>query len=140
MAKVEADIEVQRFGYHGDGAGRRLAFPHAHTHKIEGRAGLARYGAADCTFENLEGRLDTLRWGADAASIGSAWLREEAERYDVAVERAEFPKGVRLVRAADASVELISPHVTFAELRLTAKGPFGRSRPADPVSAPAPVS
>src|SRR5678809_452251 len=38
----------------------------------------------------------------------------------------------------DAGVELLAPHVTFADLRLTVKGPFGRPKPA---AAPAvPVS
>ena len=141
MAKVEADIEVQRFAFDGDGSGRRLIFPNAHTHKIEGRSGQTAYGASDATFERLEGRLDTLRWSADAASIGSAWLRDDAGRVDLAVERCELPKGVRLVRAADAGVELLAPHVTFAELRLTVKGPFERSTTkAAPPAAPAPVA
>ena len=52
MANVDADIEVQRFGFSNDGAKRRMVFPHAQTHKIEGRAGQTAYGAADCTFEN----------------------------------------------------------------------------------------
>ncbi len=80
MANVDADIEVQRFGYSGDGQGRRLLFPHAQTQKIEGRAGQTTYGAADCNFEKLEGRLDTLRWQAESASVGSAWQRNDAGR------------------------------------------------------------
>src|SRR4051812_39740636 len=55
MAKVEADIQVKSFGYDGDGAGRRLLFPHAETQKLEGRSGGTAYGAADCAFEGLEG-------------------------------------------------------------------------------------
>jgi hypothetical protein len=140
MATVDADIEVQRFGFAGDEHGKRLLFPRAQTHKIEGRAGQTVYGAADATFENLEGRLDTLRWTAEAASIGSAWLRDDAGRFDVQVERAELPHGIRLVRAADANIELLAPHVTFSELRLTANGPFGRSKPAEPPQQPAPPS
>ncbi|HSD88660.1 MAG TPA: hypothetical protein VLB44_14125 [Kofleriaceae bacterium] len=132
MAKVEADIEVKSFGYDGDGNGRRLLFPRAQTHKIEGRSGATTYGAADCSFEGLEGRLDTLRWKADAASAGSAWLRDDAGRFDVAVERAEFPSGLVLTRAVDYGIEILSPHVTFSELRLTIKGPFNRTKPAEP--------
>ncbi|HEY5947319.1 MAG TPA: hypothetical protein VIV40_17565 [Kofleriaceae bacterium] len=135
MPNVDADIEVQRFGYAGDDQGRRLLFPHAQTHKIEGRSGHTAYGANDCTFEHLEGRLDTLRWQAESASIGSAWLRNDAGTFDVHVERAELPHGIRLVRAADANIELLAPNVTFSELRLTFKGPFGRTTPA---AAPAP--
>jgi hypothetical protein len=113
MAKVEANIEVKSFGYDGDGSSRRLLFPHAQTNKVEGR-------------------LDTLRWTAESASAGSAFIRDDAGRFDVSVERAEFPNGLRLTRAADYGIELIAPHVTFAELRLTIKGPFGRKAPAEP--------
>ncbi len=137
MANVNADLDVQRFGYAGDGQGRRLLFPSAQTHKIEGRAGQTTYGAADCSFEGLEGRLDTLRWQAESASVGSAWLRDDAGRFDVNVQRAELPHGIRLVRAADANIELLAPHVTFSELRLTVKGPFERKGPPVPVPAAA---
>src|SRR6185369_1534842 len=140
MATVDADIEVQRFGFASDTQGKRLVFPRAATHKIEGRAGQTTYGAGDATFEGLEGRLDTLRWTAEAASFGTAWLRDDAGRFDVHVERAELPRGLMLTRAADANLELLAPHVTFSELRLTAKGPFGRSKPAEPAPAAAPVS
>lgn len=130
---VEADIEVQRFGF-GD---RKLTFPHAHTHKIEGRSGGVTYGAADCTFEALEGRLDTLRWSAEAASVGSAWLRDDAGRFDLQVQRAEMPHGIMLMRGS-SGIELISPHVTLSEVKISAKGPFGRSKPATPPAAPLP--
>jgi hypothetical protein len=136
MAKVEADLEVKSFGYDGDSGGRRLLFPHAQTHKLEGRAGATTFGAGDAAFEGLEGRLDTLRWTAESASAGTAWLRDDGGRFDVSVERAEFPSGLRLTRAADYGIELISPHVTFAELRLTVKGPFGRSKPVDAAPPP----
>jgi len=140
MANVHADIEVKTFGFDGDGNGRRLLFPTAHTKKIEGRAGQTTYGAADATFDNLQGRLDTLRWMADAASIGAAWLKDDAGRFDLGVERCEFPKGVRIVRAADASIELLAPHVTFAELRLNVKGPFEAPKTALPLLPAEPVS
>lgn len=141
MAKVEADVEVQRFAYEGGDQGRRLVFPRAQAHKLEGRAGNTTYGAGDCSFEGLEGRLGTLRWIAEAASAGAAWLRDDAGRFDLAIERAEFPRGLLLTRAADHGVEIISPHVTFSELRLTAKGPFGRERAAAaPQPPPVPAS
>jgi hypothetical protein len=140
MANVDADIEVQRFGYSGDSQGRRLLFPHAQTHKIEGRAGHTSYGAAECNFENLEGRLDTLRWQAEVASVGAAWLRNELGHFDVEVDRAELPHGVRLVRAADANIEILAPQVTFSELRLHIKGPFGRSAKVAPPAPPQPAA
>ena len=142
MAKVHADIDVKRFGFDGESNGRRLVFPTAHTHKIEGRSGQTTYGAADATFDNLQGRLDTLRWSADAASIGAAWLKDDSGRFDLGVDRVEFPKGVRIVRAADASIELLAPHVTFAELRLNARGPFEAPPvvPAKPVEPKSPTA
>ena len=130
---VEADVEVQRLGY----AERRLTFPRAQTHKIEGTSGNVSYGAADCLFEGLEGRLDTVRWQADAASVGSAWLRDASGRYDVAIDRAEFPHGIMLVRAAQG-IEIVSPHVTLSEVRISAKGPFGRGTPEARPAAPKP--
>jgi len=122
-----------------------LLFPRAQTHKVEGRSGATTYGAADCHFENLEGRLDTLRWQAESASVGHAWLRNDAGTFDVQVERAELPHGLRLVRAADANIELLAPNVTFSELRMTLKGPFGRGKnlpppPAQPAPPTSPVA
>ena len=73
--QVETDITVQRFGFMGDEAGRRLRFPRAESHQVEGRSGTVGYGAADCVFDDLEGRLDTLRWTAEAASVGKAAVR-----------------------------------------------------------------
>ncbi|MBA3541342.1 MAG: hypothetical protein H0T79_17150, partial [Deltaproteobacteria bacterium] len=75
---VETDIAVQRFGFTGDETGKKLHFPHTKMDKVEGRAGNATYGATDAAFEDLVGRLDTLRWTAGAASMGSAYLRDDA--------------------------------------------------------------
>ncbi|MGE5180863.1 MAG: hypothetical protein ACM31C_02315 [Acidobacteriota bacterium] len=133
--RVEADVEVQRFGFATDEGGKRLVFPHAHTKEVGGKSGGTGYGAADCTFEGLEGRLDTLRWEAQSASLGGAWLRDDAGRFDIVADRVELPHGIRLVRA-ERGIELLSPHVSFSEARLTIKGPFSR-RPAAPSEAPA---
>jgi hypothetical protein len=133
-SRVEADVEVQRFGFTNEG-GKRLLFPHSHMREIEGKSGGTGYGAADCAFEGLEGRLDTLHWGAAAASIGGGWLRDDSGRVDIAVDRCELPHGIRLVRA-DRGVELLSPHVSLSELRLTIKGPFSRRAPATPPAKP----
>lgn len=135
--QVEADIDVQRFAFKSDESGKRLVFPHAQTHQIAGKSGGTGYGARDCAFEALEGRLDTLRWEAASASIGSAWLRDDAGRFDMAVDRAELPHGIRLVRS-DSGIELLSPHVSFSELRLTVQGPFGRKAETDAPAAPPP--
>lgn len=126
---VESDITVQRFGYTGDEQGKRLTFPHAVSHAVEGRSGAVTYGAADLIFDGLEGRLDTLRWTTDAGSLGSAWLRDDHGRFDVAVERIELSRGAMLTRA-DRGVELVVPHVTLSEMKLTVRGPFGRKEDA----------
>jgi hypothetical protein len=134
---VETDITVQRFGFVSDDSGRRLRFPRAESHQIEGSAGAVTYGARDCAFDDLEGRLDTLRWTADAASVGAAWLRDGAGRFELDVERLEFPRGLRLVRA-DHGVEIMAPYVSLSDMKLIARGPFGRTdrpaaaRPAEP--------
>jgi hypothetical protein len=136
--RVESDITVQRFGFLSDDAGRRLRFPRAECHEIEGAAGAVGYGARDCVLDDLEGRLDTLRWTADAASIGSAWLRDPAGRFEIAVDRVEMPRGLRLVRA-DRGVEIVAPYVSLSEMKLTVRGPFGRTPgPDDPPTPPAP--
>lgn len=130
--QVESDITVQRFAYHGDDKGKRLTFPRATCGTVEGRSGGAAYGAADCTFDDLEARLDTLRWTAEAASIGSAYLRDDAGRYNLAFERVEMPSGIRLTRA-DKGVEILAPHVSLSEVRVDLRGPFDASVP---ISAP----
>ncbi len=137
--RVETDITVQRFGFLSDDDGRRLVFPRTESHRIEGRSGSVAYGVQDALFEGLEGRLDTLRWTADTASLGAAWLRDDARHFDIAVDRIEMARGVMLTRA-ESGVELVAPHVSFSEMKLTIAGPFGRSgekRPAEPGGAPA---
>ncbi len=130
---VESDITVQRFGFTDEGQGRRLTFPRAEVKAAEGRAGAVSYGAKDVLFDGLEGRLDTLRWTADAASIGAAWLRDDAGRIDVRVDRIEMSRGVMLTRA-DRGVEIVAPHVTLSEMNLAVKGPFGMKTAATPAA------
>lgn len=129
--RVETDITVQRFGFLSDDDGRRLRFPRAEARQVDGASGSIAYGARDCVFDDLEGRLDTLRWSADAASVGAAWLRDEAGRIDLQVERSEFPRGLRLVRA-DHGVEIVAPHASLSEARFTVHGPFGRAADGEP--------
>lgn len=133
--RVESDVSVQRFGYTGDDTGRKLHFPRAETHHLEGRSGTVAYGARDILFDALEGRLDTLRWTAEAVSIGNAWLRDDAGRFDIAVDRIEMSRGIMLTRG-EHGVEIVAPHTSLSEMKLTVKGPFGR--PGDkPAPAPA---
>jgi hypothetical protein len=137
--KVETDITVQRFGFIRGEVGTRLRFPRAELRQIEGFAGAVGYGARDCVLDDLEGRLDTLRWTADAASVGAAWLHDEAGRIDISVERVEMPRGLRLVRA-DRGVEIVAPYVSLSDMKLTVRGPFGTTGrvPAAPARAPRP--
>lgn len=132
---VDSDITVQRFGFTADAKGKKLEFPRATLSAIEGRTGDTTYGAADCIFDKLEGRLDTTRWTADAASLGSAYLRDDANRFDLAVERLELPSGIRLTRA-DKGIELLSPHASLTEMKLLVRGPFAR-RAAEPAPSAA---
>jgi hypothetical protein len=132
---VETDITVQRFGFTQDAQGRRLTFPRAETRAAEGRSGSVSYGANELVFDGLEGRLDTLRWTADAASLGSVWLKDDGGRINIAVDRIEMPRGCMLTRA-DRGVEIVSPHVSLSEMKLTLKGPFRR----ETVTAPPPAA
>lgn len=135
--QVATDIHVPRFGYVGDEHTQRLVFPRAELSRIEGRSGSVEYGAGEGLFDNLEGRLGTLRWTTDAASLGHGWLRDDAGRFQMEVERIEMPKGVMLTRA-ETGVELVAPHVSLSEMRLTVKGPFGRAAEEAPAEPPAP--
>jgi hypothetical protein len=131
--RVETDITAQRFGFISDEVGLRLVFPRPELQQITGWVGAIGYGARDCAFDDLEGRLDTLRWTAEAASIGGGWLRDDVGRFEMSVERIEMPRGLRLVRA-DRGVEIVAPYVSLSEMKLTVRGPFGRT--SDPAQAP----
>ena len=137
--RVETDITVQRFRY-ADDTGRRLIFPRAEIQKVDGRSGGVSYGVEDGIFDGLEGRLDTVRWTSEAASLGSAWIRDDSGRFEIAVDRIELSNGIMLTHA-ERGMELVSPHVSLSEMRLTVKGPFGRGNvapaPASPPGAPA---
>lgn len=135
---VDTDVSVQRFGYTADEHGKRLEFPRAVTHNVTGRVGTFGYGGRDVIFDGLEGRLDTLRWTSEAMSIGGAWLRDDAGRYDIAVDRIEMPRGIMLTRA-DRGVEIVSPHVSFSEMKMTIKGPFGGTPKVEPLASEAPT-
>ena len=138
--EVESDIRVQRFAYVGDERGRRLRFPHAEAKKVEGRSGSVSYGAGELVLDGLEGRLGgAVRWAADSASLGAAWLRDDAGRVDMKVDRIELAHGLRLTRA-EHGIELVAPHVTLSEVRLTLKGPFGRAATERAAAARAPTA
>ncbi|MGE0867517.1 MAG: hypothetical protein AB7P03_03065 [Kofleriaceae bacterium] len=130
---VESDVSVSRFAFTKDADGNRLQFPHAETRQVEGRSGTMRYGAADCVFETLVGRLSTVQWTADAASIGGCWLRDDNGRAELVAERLELTRGVMLTRG-ETGYEIISPHVSLSEVRLTLKGPFERTASAAPAN------
>ncbi|HEY4182720.1 MAG TPA: hypothetical protein VGM90_38075 [Kofleriaceae bacterium] len=131
---VETDIAVPRFAFDQDDEGkRRLSFPRAELKHVEGRSGGVTYGVDDGVFEELVGRLDMLRWTAGTASLGSAFLKDDAGKFEIRIGSVEIPQDVVLTRAA-SGLELQAPHVTMKQLKLSLKGPFGRSSapPASP--------
>src|ERR1700759_3316499 len=54
----------------------------------------------------------------------------------MSVERIEMPRGMRLVQA-ERGVEIVAPYVSLSEMKLTLRGPFGRSSQAS-ATAPRP--
>ena len=96
----------------------------------------AQYGAAECSFEKLEGQLGVAALGGrvriDRRRVAEVRLPVATASPPIAIE---MPHGLRLVRAADIAaggrMELVSPHVSFSELRVDIQGPFGRSTPRD---------
>ena len=132
---VETDVSVHRFAFTQDEGGRRLTFPRAETKRIEGRAGAVAYGADECLFDNLSGRLDMLRWTSDRASVGAAWLRDDNGRFDISVNRLELPDGVVLTRAAHG-IEIVTSTAAMTDMKLSIRGPFGRGATASPAPPP----
>jgi hypothetical protein len=135
--RVETDLSVPRFGFTSDDDGKRLTFPRAECKRIDGRAGAVQYGAGDCVFDGLVGRFGRLRWAAEAASLGEAQLKDDHGRVDMAVDRIEMSHGLMLTRA-EGGYEIVSPHVTMSEMKLTVRGPFGRGANAAPRPPPPP--
>lgn len=139
-SRIEADIEVQRFGFVSDEAGNRFVFSRGHGGGIEGTTANASYGASQFTFTGLEGLLGALRWKADTAVLDSAWLRDRQARYELAAERVDNPRGIMLVRGADhaggSRLEIVAPEVSFLNLRITVNELLGPSAhpPPDPES------
>lgn len=103
---------------------------------MDGRSGSVAYGAKELAFDGLEGRLDGVRWHAEAASLGEAWLRDDSGRLEMALARAELPHGILLVRA-ERGVEIVAPHASLSEVRLTLHAPLPTE--AEPAAAPAPA-
>ncbi|HEX4451939.1 MAG TPA: hypothetical protein VH143_13770 [Kofleriaceae bacterium] len=130
---------MKRFGFASDDHGNRLLFPHASIRELGGQSGKTSYGAAECAFDNLEGRLGALRWSADAGSIGSAWLRDGDGRFSIVAERIELPHGLLMVRGASSRLEIVSPHLSLSETRITIKGPFKSSSPSTPAAPKSPT-
>lgn len=116
--KIDADVAIRRFGFASGEGGKRLLFPHATAQNLDGRAGSVAYGARELAFDGLEGRLDGVRWHAEAASLGEAWLRDDSGRLEMSIARVELPNGLLLVRA-ERGVEIVAPHASLTDLQLT---------------------
>lgn len=127
--KIDADVAVRRMGFVSDTGSRRLVFPHATAQNIDGRSGAYGYGAKDLVFDGLEGRLDSVRWHAEAASLGEAWLRDDPGNLELSIQRVELPRGIMLVRA-ESGVEIVAPHASLADMTITMHIPPARN-PAD---------
>lgn len=137
--KIDADVAIRRMGFVSDTGSRRLVFPHATAQNIDGRSGVYGYGAKDLVFDGLEGRLDSVRWHAEAASLGEAWLRDDPGNLEMSIQRIELPRGIMLVRA-ESGVEIVAPHASLADMTITMHIPPNRN-PAEPAAGtPSPAS
>lgn len=138
--KIDADVAVRRMGFVSDTGSRRLVFPHATAQNIDGRSGAYGYGAKDLVFDGLEGRLDSVRWHAEAASLGEAWLRDDPGNLELSIQRVELPRGIMLVRA-ESGVEIVAPHASLADMTITMHIPPARN-PVDggAQASPAPAA
>lgn len=144
--QVGTNLSVQGFSYIGDEGSKRLVGPRVEGHDLTGRAGSLKWAVQDILLDKLEGRLDVTRWAAEAASLGAARLVDDSGKIDVAIERVEMPNGMVLTSGAKG-VEILSPHFTLSEVRLTVLGPAPAddapaaptaTAPARPAPAPAP--
>ena len=120
--KIDADVDIRRFGFASDEGSKRLLFPHATAHNLDGKSGAIAYGAKELVFDELEGRLNGVRWQADTASLGEAWLRDDTGSIEMTIQRAELPRGIMLV-GAEKGVEIVAPHASLSEMQLTMKIP-----------------
>lgn len=140
--RIEADVAVRRFAFVGEEGSRRLLFPHATAQNVDGRTGAIAYGAKDLVFDELEGRLDGVRWHAEAASLGEVWLRDDSGSLEMAIPRVELPRGILMVRA-EHGVEIVAPHASLADVQVTMSipptppPPPGALVPTRPAPAPA---
>ena len=136
MAKVEADIEVQRFGYRGDDQGRRLRVPARRSEQAR-RPRRARRPTAPRTARSTSSRAGSTRCAGRPrprrwAARGCATTRAGSiSRSSAPSSRAASVLDARPTTPSRCS----SPHVTFSELRLTIEGPVraqqaSRCRPA----------
>lgn len=120
--KIDADVDIRRFGFASEDGSQRLLFPHATAHNIDGKSGSIAYGAKELVFDELVGRLNGVRWQADTASLGEAWLRDDTGSVEMTIQRAELPRGIMLV-GAEKGVEIVAPHASLSEMQLTMKIP-----------------
>lgn len=125
--RIDANLNVQRFGFGADDSGFRLRFPHAHLEKLDGISDGIRYAIAEGTFDDLLGRLDMLRWQANAVSLTGVRLQDASGTMSCEIGQAEFPRGLLLVRAA-TGIELLAPHATLSDVKVTWSKGSGSAR------------
>ena len=143
--RAQGDVHVDGLGFVYEGGTARLEFPHAHLDDLRGEAGGLRYGSTDVTVEKLVGRLAGVDWSMTSASAGKFWLRDQAERFEMTIDRIELPHGLRIARAAGGGVELVAPHASLADVKLAIpdldalRPPPGSAPPSPPPVEPAPT-
>lgn len=136
--RAQGNARVDGLAFVSAGGQPRLDFPHAQLDDLRGEAGGLHYGATDVTLERLTGRLRGVDWSMQSASAGGFWLRDRAGRFEMTIDRVELPHGLRITRAAAGGIELVAPHASFADVKLSIPDLAAlRRAPAEPAEAPA---
>lgn len=117
--KLEADLRVGAFGMLIDGTTRRLDFPRGEMDGLRGTAGSLTYGARELVMDRLHTRLDRTHWAAEACSAGDVFLKTIDGSLAMEIDRVEMSRGVQITRAAEGGIELIAPHVSLQDVKLT---------------------
>jgi hypothetical protein len=117
--QLSADLKVDQFGIVIDDNSKRLDFPRAEAEGVEGQSGGVRYGARELVFDKLRMHLDRMHWSAETGSAGPLYLRDDAGRLELTIDRVEMPRGLMIARAAAGGVEILAQHASLSDVRLT---------------------
>ncbi len=140
--RAQGNARVDGLAFVMDGTTPRLEFPHAQIDNLRGEAAGLAYGATELVLEQLTGLLAGVSWTTEAASAGKFWVRDAEGRFEMTIDRIELPHGLRVTQSAAGGVELVAPHVSLSEVRVSIPdlaqlgGPPGESAPASPAEEP----